>query len=173
MVVKRLSHLLLAAMVLAPAVAQADVAELDASARAAGNMKALAVAIGDRVFATQWPAQVTQVAADGAGGHVVVGVRISGVKFHESLTRAQFLAEVDRLVELVFTSAPDVEEVDVWAAVPIRVPKGAIVSGDYAIPTSRAVFTVAVRRNRSPGAARIFWDEEWARSAFKQGSSVP
>jgi hypothetical protein len=154
---------------LLPAVARADVAEFDASARAAGNMKRLAVAIGDRIFATQWPAEVAQVAADGVGGHVVVGVRIWGVKFHRPLTRAQFLAEVDSIVALVFAKAPRVEEVDVWAAVPIPVPRGAIVSGPYAIPTTRPVFTLVVRRGKNPATARTFWNEEWARSAFKQG----
>ncbi len=156
-------------MVLTPFLAGAQIAELDANARAAGNMKPLAVAIGDKVFATAWPAEVTQVAADGFLGHVIVGVRVSGVKFHERLTAAQFRTEVDRLVRLVFANSPVVEEVDVWATVPIPVPRGAIVSGPYAIPTTRPVFTIAVRRGTDPAAAQTFWDEEWSRTAFKQG----
>jgi hypothetical protein len=162
------ANLLLAALALS-GIAHADVAELDANARAAGNLKRLAIAMGDKVFATEWPAQVTQVAADGVSGHVVIGVRISGVKFHGQLTRAGFLNEVDRIVALVFASAANAEEVDVWATVPIPVRKGAIVSGAYAVPTTRPVFTIAVRRGRDPASATVFWDEEWARSAFKQG----
>jgi hypothetical protein len=147
-----------------------DVSQLDADARAAGNMKALAVSIGDRIFSTVWPAQVTQVSANGVAGHVVVGVRISGVKFHASLTRVQFVSEVDRLVSLAFAAAPDAEEVDVWATVPVATSKGAVVAGDLAVPTSREVFTLAVRRGVDPSRTLAYWDKDWARSAFKHQS---
>ena len=43
------------------------------------------------------------------------------------------------LVEKAFAAAPAVEEVDVWASVPIEVVKSEIVSGDLAVPTSRTV----------------------------------
>jgi hypothetical protein len=146
-----------------------SVAELDATARATGNFKALAIRIGDRVFATPWPAQVTQVSANGIEGHVVIGVRISGVKFHAALTRAGFEGEIDRLIALCFSADPRVEEVDLWASVPIVVGRDVVVSGDLATPTSRPVFTVSVRRGGSVLHARTFWDEEWAHNAFKQG----
>ncbi len=145
-----------------------SVVELDASARAAGNLKTLAVRIGDRVFATPWPAQVTQVSANGFDGHVIVGVRISGVKFHEALNRAGFEGEVQSLIALCFAEDSAIEEVDVWASVPIVVGRDVVVSGDLAIPTSRPVFTLSVRRGGDLLHARAFWDEEWARSAFKQ-----
>jgi hypothetical protein len=147
-----------------------DVSQLDADARAAGNMKSLAESIGDRVFSTVWPAQVTQVSANGIEGHVVIGVRISGVKFHADITRAQFLGEVDRLVSLAFAAAPRAEEVDIWATVPIATQKGAIVTGDLAVPTYREVFTLAVRRGRDPSRLQPYWDKDWARSAFKHQS---
>jgi len=144
------------------------IAELDATARATGNLKALAVRIGDRIFAAPWPAQVTQIAANGVDGHVIVGVRLSGVKFHHSLSRSDFEGEIARLVQLVFAQVPAVEEVDIWATVPIKVGKDLVVSGDLAVPTSRPVFTLAVRRGDDPTRALAFWDEDWARTAFKQ-----
>lgn len=147
-----------------------DVSQLDADARAAGNMKALAVSVGDKIFSTIWPAQVTQVSANGVGGHVVIGVRLSGVKFHVGLTRPQFLGEIDRLVTLAFAAAPRAEEVDVWATVPVPTGKGAIVAGDLAVPTSRAVFTLAVPRGDNPSNLQPYWDKDWARSAFKHQS---
>jgi hypothetical protein len=158
---------LIASIVLASAL---DVSQLDADARAAGNMKALAVSIGDRIFSTIWPAQVTQVSANGIAGHVVIGVRLSGVKFHAGMTRTQFLAEVDQLVSLTFTSAPQAEEVDVWATVPVATEKGAIVAGDLAVPTSRDVFTLAVRRGDNLSHVQPYWDKDWTRSAFKHQS---
>ncbi len=163
--------LLLTALVTSAVLASvSDVAELDASARATGNLKPLAVRIGDRLFAFEWPAQVTQVSANGIDGHVVVGVRISGVAFHRPLTKNDFTGEVDDLVSIVFQNAPRAEEVDVWATVPISVGKGAIVSGDLAVPTSRPVFTLSVLRGTDPSRARAFWDEDWEHAAFKQDS---
>ncbi len=158
-------------MVLASAIARADmpgIAELDADRRAAGNLKPLAVEIGERVFAIPWPAEVTQISANGIPGHVVVGVRISGVKFHHALSRSAFVGEVSRLVATVFTGTPQAEEVDVWASVPIRVGKDVVVSGDLAVPTTRPVFTLSVLRGTDPMRARAFWDEDWARAAFKE-----
>ncbi len=68
------------------------------------------------------------------------------------------------------------EEVDLWASVPIDVAKGVIVSGDLARPTSRTVFSLTVRRGEAVASVRaraerwtdgVFWDDEWARDAFK------
>lgn len=146
----------------------------DAYARAAGNRKALAVRIGTALFANQWPAQVMNVYADGIAGHEVAGLRISGVHFHHALTREQFAQEIVDVVGRTFAAAP-VEEVDVWASVPLRVGKGVVVSGDLAKPTSRIVFTVSVRREESAATlARrlrsgrgVFWDQDWAQTALK------
>lgn len=150
------------------------VAQLDAEARAVGNRRDLAERIGDVVFATHWPAEVTQISANALGGHAIVGIRVLGIKFHETITRDAFVDEVVALVGQAFASAPEAEEVDVWASVPISVAKGVIVSGDLAKPTSRTVFSLSVRRGESPAAihARIvagngaFWDSTWARTAF-------
>lgn len=150
------------------------VAQLDAEARAVGNRRDLAEQIGDVIFATHWPAEVTQISANALGGHVIVGVRLLGIKFHQTITRDAFIDEVVTLVGQALATAPQAEEVDVWASVPISVAKGVIVSGDLAKPTSRTVFSLSVRRGESPASIRArvvagngaFWDSAWARTAF-------
>jgi hypothetical protein len=151
-------------------------AQVDAEARASGNRKDIATRIGDALFATTWPAQVSQVSANQLGSHLIVGIRIWGVKFHEKMTRAEFLSEVVSLTEKAFAVDPAIEEIDLWTSVPIAVGKGVIVSGDLAKPTSRVVYSITVRRGEGPtvlaaraaGTRGVFWDEEWARNAFKE-----
>ncbi|MDQ2992309.1 MAG: hypothetical protein M3R30_05760, partial [Candidatus Eremiobacteraeota bacterium] len=65
-----------------------SIATLDADARASGNRKEIAMKIGDALFAIEWPAQVMKVSANQAAGVLVVGLKVSGVKFHGPLTRA-------------------------------------------------------------------------------------
>jgi hypothetical protein len=147
---------------------------LDANARAAGNRKVMAVAIGRALFRTRWPAQVLNVYADGFAGHDIAGLRISGEHFHHTLSRDEFLAEVASLVSQTFAVAP-VDEVDVWASIPLRVGKDVVVAGDLARPSSRSVFTVSVRRGepvaallrRMRATTGVYWDQEWAREALK------
>ena len=163
--------LLLALVLLA---ASPSVADLDAHSRAGGNRLDIARAVGEELFTTTWPAQVLQVTANGLDGHVVLGLRVSGVKFHDTMTRELFEREVTDLVQQAFLAAPGAEEVDVWVTVPLDVGKGVVVSGDLAKPTTRTVFTVSVRRNESPlslaarlrAGANVFLDPEWARVAF-------
>ena len=172
--------MLLAAALFASACGSASaytptVAQLDAEARAVGNRRDLAEQIGSVIFATHWPAEVTQISANALDGHVIVGVRVLGVKFHETMTRQAFVNEVVALVEQAFEAAPEAEEVDLWASVPISVAKGVIVSGDLAKPTSRTVFSLSVRRGETAAAIRTrvegaaggaFWDSTWTRTAF-------
>jgi len=157
-------------------------AEVDAYARAAGNRRPDAVALGTVLFAQRRSAQVVKVRVDGAMEHEVAGLVISGVKFHEPLSQSEFTDEVIDLVRTTF-AASRVEEVDVWATVPLATAAGAIVSGDMAQPTSRTVFAVSVRRAEgSEYASRIrrgtdvYWDPAFvatfARSAA-QGASRP
>lgn len=149
----------------------------DAYARAAGNRKPVAVRIGQTLFGTMWPAQVINVYADGIAGHDIAGLHISGVHFHQAITRTQFVNEVADLVNRTFAVSP-VEEVDVWASVPLSVGKGVVVAGDLAKPTFRVVFTVSVRRGESAGSLQrrlrqgdgVFWDQDWAHTAFKKGT---
>jgi hypothetical protein len=154
-----------------------SVAALDARSRAEGNRLDVSMQVGNRIFSTAWPAQVLKVEANGITGHVVLGLMISGVKFHEPLSRQAFLQEVAELIRRSFTASPEIEEIDVWAAVPISVQKGEVVSGDLAAPTSRNVFAMTVPRglDRSQLLARMtnpqnaFWDQDWERTAFKKG----
>jgi len=153
-----------------------SVADLDATARASGNRVDVATRIGESIFATTWPAQVSQVSANQMDRHLIVGIRIWGVKFHDEMSRREFVTEVVDLIAKAYAAAPVAEEVDVWASVPIEVAKGEVVSGDLAVPTSRTVFSITSRRGeaateieaRAAGSGEgVFWDEEWARSAFK------
>jgi len=172
--------LALALLTLAPLAAAASapsVATLDADARASGNRKPEAERIGDKIFAIEWPAQVLKVSANSVDDSLVVGLKVSGVKFHTPLTRNAFESEMTTLIGLAFATDPRIAEVDLWAAVPLSVGKGVIVSGDLATPTTRNVFTVTSRRGESAaalearvGALRgIYLDEEWARTTLKQG----
>jgi hypothetical protein len=154
-----------------------SVADLDATARAAGNRMDVATRIGESVFAVTWPAQVSQISANEMDRHLIVGIRIWGVKFHDEMSRRQFVIEVTGLIARAYAAAPAAEEVDVWASVPIEVAKGEVVSGDLAVPTSRTVFSITSRRGetaaeieaRASGFGEgVFWDEEWARTAFKK-----
>lgn len=145
------------------------VAELDAAARAAGNRMDVAERVGDSIFRTTWAAQVSQISANAVGKHVIVGIRVWGVKFHRPISRAEFVDEVGSLIHTAFAAAPEAEEVDLWASVPISVGKGVIVSGDLAKPTTRTVFSVSVRRGRQTSWTSAFWDQDWERSAFNSG----
>jgi len=136
--------------------------------------------IGKSLFRTTWPAQVLNVYADGIGDYVVAGLRISGVHFHRTLTRDQFLDEIAELVRRAFAASP-AKEIDVWASVPLDVGKGVVVAGDLAKPTSRTVFTVSVRRGENAAALLsrmrrgdgIFWDQDWERTALSSEKHVP
>lgn len=149
---------------------------LDARARAMGNRRALAVTIGERLFLTTWAAQILSVRVDGIGRHSIAGLALSGVKFHKRLTKSQFIQEIVAIAGTSF-SAVRLEEVDLWCSVPLPVGKGAIVSGDLAVPTSRTVFAVTVRRAEPPRSLHarlraghdVFWDADWARKAFRPG----
>jgi hypothetical protein len=157
-------------------------AEVDAYARAAGNRRADAVALGTVIFAQRRSAQVVKVRVDGAMSREVAGLVISGVKFHAPLSRNAFTDEVIDLVRTTF-AASRVEEVDVWATVPLATEAGAIVSGDMAQPTSRTVFAVSVRRAEGPEYASrirrgtdVYWDPAFVATFVRsaaQGASRP
>ncbi len=150
--------------------AGSSIAEVDAAARAAGNRPALARSLGAALFATTWPAQITKVRVDAVGSHAVAGLVLSGVKFHHPLDRDGFLAEVRGLVSTTFAHS-DVEEVDLWTTVPLATHAHEVVAGDLAMPTSRNVFSVTVRRAEAATFAErlargrdVFWDAAWERS---------
>ena len=144
-------------------------AVVDAAARAAGNRPAVARAIGEALFVSTWPAQILKIRVDGEAGHEVAGLLLSGVKFHQRLDRAAFAQEVEQLVGRGFAAAP-VEEIDVWATVPIPIDKREPVTGDYAQPVSRIVFAVTCRRAELPGFGErlragegVYWAPDFLR----------
>jgi hypothetical protein len=156
-----------------------SVAQLDATARAGGNRRDVAERIGTAIFATRWPAEVSQISANALGDHLIIGIRVLGVKFHRPISRVQFESEIASLVESASAVAPEAEEIDLWASVPIEVAKGVVVSGDLAKPTSRTVFSITVHRGERAVSLRsrlgqangdVFWDAEWAHAAFKEAA---
>ncbi len=150
------------------------VSSTDAYARASGNAKHVAVTIGRALFATEWPAQVLNVYADAAAGLRVAGLHVSGKNFHHELSRDEFISEIADLVRETF-AASDVNEVDIWTTVPLRVGKDVVVAGDLAKPTSRTVFTLSVLRSESAQSyvrrmrlgQGVYWDQEWVRTALR------
>ncbi len=147
--------------------ASGSLADVDAYARAAGNRPKLARALGDVLFQTSWPAQITKVRVDAVGPHAVAGLVLSGTKFHRPLDPDDFLSEVRDLVSASFAHSA-VEEVDLWTTIPLATHAHEVVAGDLAMPTSRTVFAVSVqRREAATFAARlaagrdVFWDAAW------------
>lgn len=147
--------------------AQPSVVDVNAEVRSAGNRKDEAVKIGRSLLATRGPAQITKIRVDGIGPHQVAGIVLDGEKLREPVGAAAFAEQAIELIEATF-EAGDVEEVDVWATVPIAVAPGAIVSGDLAVPTSRTVFSASARRvDRRVYAARVragngvYWAPDW------------
>lgn len=155
-----------------------SLAGLDAAERAEGNRKALAIAVGRVLLRTPWPAQVLKIRVDGVPRHHVAGLLISGVKFHRALDPAAFTAEVVALVEQTF-AASDVEEVDVWATVPLPYVKQLPVAGEYLRPVDRIVYGATILRSEGATyAARlqrgddVYWDPQWRR-ALGARAAVP
>ena len=129
--------------------------------------------IGTRLFGHRWPAQILKVYVDGVGSHEIAGLALSGVKFKRPLTRTGFVDEVTSVLATAFDAAP-VEEVDLWCQVPLNVGKGVVVSGDFAKPAQRTVFTVTVRRGEPAQSYRsriltgqgVYWDRTWQAQAL-------
>jgi hypothetical protein len=143
------------------------VVELNANARAEGNRRSDAVDLGRHLLTTTWPAQVLKIRVDGVGPHEVAGLMLSGVKFHGHLDERGFTDEIASLVKQTFAGSR-VEEVDIWAVEPIPFDKLEPVSGDYAEPTDRIVFSITVRRNeksdvnkRLKQGKNVFWTQDF------------
>ncbi len=150
----------------------ADVAQR-AQARARGNDRPTAVAVGRALLATPRPAQLTQIRCEHLGAHRICGLVLSGVKFKVPLDRRGFLSEVRALIAGAFALAP-LEEVDLWATVPLDAGKGAIVSGDGAVPTSATVFAITVPRaalahldSQLTSGHDVFWDAAFSDALAK------
>jgi len=136
--------------------------------RAEGNDPALAERIGAALLNASFPEQLLKVRVLRVGDATVVGLMLAGVKFHAALTRREFVADVGGMIDRAFDARPDVAEVDVWAVTPLEVQPAAVVSGDYAVPTTRTVFSAAVTRAQRESAATrwqmlgtMYWGERF------------
>jgi hypothetical protein len=166
-------------MLLAPVLAFAvsSLVDLNAAERADGNRKLAAVQIGRVLLRTRWPAQVLKIRVDGVGRHEVAGLVVSGVKFHRALDAGAFTAEIVALVEQTF-AASDVDEVDVWATVPLPYVKQVPVNGEYLQPVQRTVYGAAIERSelgtymaRLRRGDDVYWDAAWRRSLGGAGTA--
>jgi hypothetical protein len=144
--------------------------DLNATERAEGNRRAAAVRVGRALLRTVWPAQVLKIRIDGIANHDVAGLMISGVKFHHPLDAAGFTDEVIALVTQTF-AASDVEEVDIWATVPLPPFAQKPVNGEFLQPTDRVVYGAAILRSQQatfPERLRrgheVYWDPAWQKS---------
>ena len=134
-------------------------------ARAAGGDRPTALRVAAALLARPLPVQLIKVRCERLGEQRFCGLTLSGVKFHRRMDRAAFDGEVDGLIARAFAADPQVVEVDLWTTVPADAGKGAVVSGDFALPTSATVFAVTARRgdaapSRGPN---VFWDPAFRR----------
>jgi peptidoglycan/xylan/chitin deacetylase (PgdA/CDA1 family) len=121
--------------------------------RAEGNDPQLAERIGAALLNASYPEPLLKVRVLRIADATFVGLMLSGVKLHARVDRAQFEADVGGMVDRAFAARPDIAEVDVWAVEPLEVQPSADVSGDYAVPTTRTVFSCAVTRAQAEATA--------------------
>jgi hypothetical protein len=153
------------ATTLAPA-APALAADTRVEARAAGGDRATAVRVAQALLARPLDMQLTRVRCERAGAQSFCGLTLSGVKFHRRVDTGAFDAEVRALVRDAFAVEPALAEVDLWVTVPADAGQGAVVSGDFAQPTSRTVYATSVPRAAAAHAGSgpdVFWDPAFRR----------
>jgi len=136
-----------------------------ALARAAGGDRATALRVAGILLAQPLPIQLTKVRCERFGDQRFCGLTLSGVKFHRRIDRRAFETEIDALIGQTFAGDPQIVEVDLWTTVPADAGKGAVVSGDFALPTSATVFATTARRGEvAPSRGRnVFWDPAFRR----------
>jgi peptidoglycan/xylan/chitin deacetylase (PgdA/CDA1 family) len=142
-------------------------AELRAIARRRieGNDPGLAERIGAALLKASFPEPLLKVRVLRTADATIVGLMLSGVKLHADVDRSAFAADVGGMIERAFDARPDVNEVDVWAIEPLALQPAAVVSGDYAAPTTRTVFSAAVTRcaremaaSRTQMLGMVYWE---------------
>ena len=136
--------------------------------RIEGNAPAVAEGVAVALLARRFPEQILKVHVLSLRPATVAGIVLSGVKFHHTVNREQFEADVADMVHLAFGASPLIDEVDIWATVPLEVGSGLPVSGDYALPTSKTVFSAAVTRAQLGAGGRanlgkIYMDPQFLR----------
>jgi hypothetical protein len=164
-------------MVLAAVIAMAgtsygSAADYRAEGRAAGGDRATALRIAHALLAHPLDLQLTRVRCERVASDGYCGLTLSGVKFKHRVDTAAFRAEVDGLVRGAFAVDQSIAEVDLWVTVPADAGKGAVVSGDFALPSSATVFATTVPRanaNNPSGGPNVFWDPKF-RDELSAGS---
>ena len=144
------------------------------AARSGGGDVADARRVAAALLAHPLPAQLLRVRCENAGRHIDCGLIVSGAKFHRALDLAAWDAEIAALVDGAYAALPAADEFDCWATVPLDAGKGAVVSGDFAQPTSATVFSITVPRSsrtsvrqRLASGAGVFWDAAFHASLSK------
>lgn len=134
--------------------------------RIAGNDPRTAEAVAVALLSRRFAEQILKVHVLAIPAARVAGIVLSGVKFHASMSRTRFMADVREMGKAAVAAAPALDEIDIWATVPIAALPGKPVSGDYAVPVARTVFSSAalVRRRRERSMLEwgtTFWDPHW------------
>lgn len=175
--VARVVPVLLACVLVVSATCTARAEDARVLQRSSGGDVVTARRIAAVLLAHPLPAQLLRVRCERAGAHVDCGLIVSGTKFHRVLDLESWNAEIAALVAGAYAAAPEVDEVDCWATVPVDAGKGTIVSGDFAKPTSATVFSITVPRaqranvpQRLAGGRGIFWDPAF-RGSLSKGTS--
>jgi hypothetical protein len=144
------------------------------TARSAGGDVATARRIAAALLVRPLSAQLLRVRCERLGRHVDCGLVVSGTKFHRPLDQPGWNAEIAGLIDGAFATVPELDELDVWATVPLDAKHGIVVSGDYAKPTSATVFSITVPRaardavrSRLRDGRGVFWDPAFRASLAK------
>jgi hypothetical protein len=171
--------LAVALVVVSPLATRAAAVSLDdprVVGRSTGSDVTTARRITAALLARPLAAQLLRVRCERVGPHADCGLVVSGTHFHRPLDLASWDAEIAGLIEGAYAAAPEVDEVDCWATVPLDAGKGTVVSGDYAKPTAATVFSITVPRDRQRAVrARladgrgVFWDPAF-RAALSKGT---
>jgi hypothetical protein len=163
----------MALLALGASAAAANAQDARAEGRAAGGDRATAVRVAHALLAQPLALQLTRVRCERVGAAGFCGLTLSGVKFHRRVDTEVFRSEVDGLVHGAFAVDPALAEVDLWVTVPLDAGKGAIVSGDFAMPSAATVFATTVPRaqaTRPSDGPDVFWDPAF-RSELAAGSN--
>lgn len=152
----------------------AGAADPRVEARSAGSDLLTARRVAAALLARPLAAQLLRVRCERVGRHVDCGLVLSGTRFHRTLDLRAWADEVASLLAGAYAAAPEADEIDLWATVPLDAGKGTVVSGDYAKPTSATVFSIAVPRAERGAVAQrlrdgrdVFWDPAFRASLAK------
>ena len=113
---------MLLAAVLLPLAARADDARV--VQRSSGTDVATARRVAAALLARPLAAQLLRVRCERVGRHVDCGLIVSGVKFHRALDMRAWDAEIAALIDGAFAAAPEADEIDCWATVPLERGQG-------------------------------------------------